>query len=97
MNENTSVRYTWVNEPLPEMEVKFSKDYLDEIQLKTRVKLDLTGLDIWFSNIEMNLAFKEELLKSDKDLKDAEHLRKVYDFNEDKVNSYKELIKRFRL
>lgn len=26
----------------------------------------------------MNIAFKEELLKSDKDLKDAEHLRKIY-------------------
>ena len=96
LNENTSVRYTYENEPLPEMEVKFVKDMLDEVQIDSRVKLELTGLDIWFSNIEMNLAFKEELLKSDKDLKDAEHLRKIYDVHEEKVLEYKELIKRYR-
>lgn len=95
--DNASVRYTWKDEPLPEMEIKFAKDPLDEVQLQSKTKLELTGLDIWFSNIEMNLAFKEELLKSNKDLKDAEHLRKVYDINESKVNEYKELIRRYRL
>lgn len=38
----------------------------------------MTGLDIYFSSIEMNIAFKEELLKSEKDLDDAKHLRIVY-------------------
>ena len=34
--------------------------------------------NIWFSSIESNIAFKEEYLKSDKDLEDAEHLRIIY-------------------
>jgi hypothetical protein len=75
---NSSVRYTRRDEPLPEMEIKFCKDKLDDYQFETRTKLSLTGLNLWFSSINMNIAFKEYLLKSEKDLKDAEHLRKVY-------------------
>jgi len=38
----------------------FAKDELDNFQLKTRKKLSLMGLDVWFSSIETNIAFKEE-------------------------------------
>jgi hypothetical protein len=84
---------------LPEMELKLSKDELDEMQIKTRVKLPLTGLNIYFSSIEMNIAFKEELLKSDKDMLDAKHLRLVYseEINKEEINRIKELIKKLRL
>lgn len=97
--DNLSVRYTRRNQPLPEMELKFVKDELDNIQLQTRTKLPLTGLDIWFSSIDMNIAFKEELLKSDKDIKDAEHLRKVYPelINESEIRELKKIIRRLRL
>lgn len=73
-----SVRYFIEGRPLPEMELKFAKDELDEYQLKTKTKLKLTGLDLWFSNINVNIAFKEHLLKSEKDMEDARHLRIVY-------------------
>lgn len=99
LKENVSVRFTWKDKELPEMEIKFAKDILDEYQLKNRVKLELTGLDIWFSNVNVNIAFKEELLKSPKDLEDARHLRIVYaeQVNEKEIQSVKQLIKRFRL
>lgn len=99
LNENIPVRYTLKDQPLPEMELKFVKDVLDEYQIKTRTKLTLTGLDIWFSNINMNIAFKEELLKSEKDLKDAEHLRKIYPelVDEKEIENIKMMIKRIRL
>ncbi|MDO8740970.1 MAG: hypothetical protein Q7J54_05365 [Candidatus Woesearchaeota archaeon] len=99
MNENISIRYTWKNEPLPEAEIKFSKDALDEYQLKTKVKLKLTGLDVWFGSINMNIAFKEEYLKSEKDMGDAKHLRIVYAelVDEKEINKIKELIRRLRL
>jgi hypothetical protein len=99
LKDKLSVRYTRRDSPLPEMEVKFAKDELDEVQLQTRVKLPLTGLDVWFSSIDMNVAFKEELLKSDKDLKDAEHLRKVYPelVNESEIKRLKSMIRRLRL
>jgi len=94
-----SLRYTLKNNPLPEMEVKFSKDALDEYQFATRMKLPLTGLDIWFSSVNMNIAFKEELLKSPKDMEDARHLRIIYSENihEDEIRKIKKMIKRYRL
>jgi len=99
LSENIPVRYTRKNEPLPEMEMKFAKDKLDQVQIETRTKLQLTGLNLWFSNINMNIAFKEFLLKSDKDMKDAEHLRKIYpeQVNEHAILGYTRLIKKYRL
>ena len=98
LNDNLSVRYTFKDKMLPEMEIKFAKDELDNYQLKNRIKLELTGLDIWFGSIEINIAFKEELLKSEKDLEDARHLRIVYSdkINEDEINNVKKLIRRYR-
>ncbi|MBS3077256.1 hypothetical protein J4233_03200 [Candidatus Pacearchaeota archaeon] len=83
----------------PEMEIKFAKDELDEMQIKTRKKMPFTGLDIWFSSIEMNIAFKEELLKSPKDVEDARHLRRIYEdeINPELIEEIKEKIRILRL
>lgn len=99
LKDSTAVRYTLRDKPLPEMEIKFAKDMIDNYQINTRIKLPLTGLDVWFSTINMNIAFKEEYLKSEKDLKDAEHLRKVYPemVNEIEINEIKKMIRRLRL
>ena len=99
LKENLSVRYTKKNQSLPEMEIKFAQDELDLYQLKTKTKLELTGLDLYFSSIDMNVAFKEEYLKSEKDLEDAIHLRKVYSelIDEKEIQFIKEKIKKLRL
>ena len=73
-----SIRYTWGGKTLPEMELHFVKDVIDKYQLKRRVKMELTKLQIYFAPIEGNIAFKEEWLKGDKDFEDARHLRIVY-------------------
>ncbi len=93
-----SVRYTRKGEFLPEMEVKFAKDKLDEEQLRDRTKIPFTGLNIYFSSIESNIAFKEELLKAEKDLEDARHLRIIYEgkLDEGKINKIKERIRKER-
>ena len=46
----------------------------------------------------MNIAFKEEYLRSDKDLEDARHLRIVYKgkINENEINEIKKMIKKVR-
>ncbi|MFH1276187.1 MAG: hypothetical protein ABIH82_03675 [Candidatus Woesearchaeota archaeon] len=97
--DNTSIRFTKNDNPLPEMEVKFVKDELDLFQISQRVKIPLTGLNVWFSNVNINIAFKEEYLKSQKDLEDAQHLRIVYKeiIDEDDIIKIKEMIKRLRL
>ncbi len=100
LKQGISVRYT-DNENFfpPEMEIKMVKDELDKYQIETRVKLPFTGADLWFSSIEMNIAFKEELLKNDKDIKDAEHLRIIYKdkISEININKIKEQIKKLRM
>ncbi len=97
--ENTSVRYIRKGEFAPEIKLKFSKDSLDEEQLNNRKKYPLTGLDLYFSTIETNIAFKEELLKSDKDIEDAKHLRIIYSdkLNEKEIENIKRKIRRLRL
>ncbi|MFA5763696.1 MAG: hypothetical protein WC915_02700 [archaeon] len=97
--DNLSLRYVRKNEFLPEMELKLSKDKLDEYQLKTRTKLKLTNLNFYFSTIEMNIAFKEELLKSGKDLADAKHLRIIYEnkLNKKEIENIKKMINEYRL
>jgi len=99
LSDKTSVRYTRNGEFLPEMEIKFAKDELDEYQIKTRKKLPFTELDVYFSSIEMNIAFKEELLKSDKDLEDARHLRIIYkeELDENEIKNIKKQIRDLRL
>lgn len=99
LKENLSLRFTKKDKPLPEMEVKFSKDLLDDYQLSHRVKLPLTGLNIWFSNVNINVAFKEELLKSKKDLEDARHLRIVFKeiVDEKEITEVKKMIRKLRL
>ncbi|MBD3204360.1 hypothetical protein GF327_08770 [Candidatus Woesearchaeota archaeon] len=99
LDDNLAVRYTYRNQPLPEMELKFAKDNLDQYQLNSRVKLPLTGLDIWFGSINMNISFKEEFKRSEKDLKDAKHLRTVYPekVDESEIKKIKSMIKRLRL
>ena len=84
---------------VPDMKIKLAKDELDEDQLKNRKKLPLTGLDVYFSTIETNIAFKEELLKSEKDIEDAKHLRLIYgkELDEGEIQRVKKLIRAYRL
>jgi len=100
LNKGNSVRYVINNDSYapPEMEIKFPKDELDMEQLRQRIKLPLTQLDVYFSSVESNIAFKEEYLGTEKDFEDAKHLRIIYHgkFDEDKVNEIKGEIKRLR-
>ena len=99
LKDNLSVRYVKKGTFVPQMEVKFAKDKLGDYQIKNRVKLPLTGTDFYFPNIESAIAFKEELLKSKKDLKDARHLRLIYGgkVNEAEVDKVKKEIRQLRL
>ena len=99
INTGVSIRYVRLGEHLPEMEVKFAKDSLDNYQLQTRKKMPFTGIDVYFSSVEMNIAFKEELLCSEKDLEDARHLRLIYEeeINEAEIDKNKQMIRRIKL
>ena len=99
LTKHLSVRYVRKGTITPVLELKFAKDELDDDQIRMRTKLQLTGMDVWFSTIETNIAFKEELLKSPKDIEDARHLRLVYEgkLNIVALEKIKKDIRRLRL
>lgn len=99
LSEKSSVRYTYKNTLLPEMEIKFEKDILDSYQFETKTKLKLSDIDIYYSLIEMNIAFKEEYLTSQKDIEDALHLRLVYEdeVNEREIKKIKQMLRVYRI
>lgn len=94
-----SVRYTQKEHMLPEMEIKFAKDEIDVFQLNSRVKIPFTGLDVYFPRIEEAIAFKEEYLKSNKDIEDAKHLRIIYEekIDEKYIKEFKNKIKKIKM
>lgn len=99
LKNGDSIRYVREGTYLPpEMEIKFAKDEIDSLQLTTRTKLKFTDLNIWFSSIDMNIAFKEEWLKGNKDMEDAKHLRMIYkeDISEENINKIKAMIRKLR-
>src|SRR3989344_1689044 len=100
LDKGDNVRYTRKENKMfpPEMDIHFAKDELDDLQLKERQKIAFTGLDVWFSSIDFNIAFKEELLRSEKDIEDAEHLRRIFEgkFSDEKINKIKSMIKLLR-
>ncbi|MHA1230433.1 MAG: hypothetical protein ACTSPQ_07285 [Candidatus Helarchaeota archaeon] len=98
LKENIPVRFIKDEKFIPNIELKFKKDYLDEYQIHNRQIIKFTGLDIYFSSIEACIAFKEELLKSKKDLDDAKFLRIVYKekINENEIEKIKKMIHKYR-
>jgi len=93
-----NARYSWKGVELPNMEVKFAKDSLDDEQFENRAKIGFTDVDVFFPKIEESIAFKEEHLGSDKDMEDAKHLRLIYvgRLDEDYIENYKRKIRRVK-
>ena len=89
-----SIRYILKDKYTPEIELFFCKDEISKFQLKTRKKYPLTKSDFYFTSIEGNIAFKEYLLTSPKDMEDARFLRERYSNNidEKEINRIKKLI-----
>jgi hypothetical protein len=84
---------------IPNIELKFVKDALDRYQMSTRKIFESINQHIYFSSVEANIAFKEVLLKSPKDLDDAKHLRIIYAeiISEAEIDKFKQMIKKHRL
>lgn len=98
LSSKLNVRYSWKGQELPNMEVKFAKDSLDDEQFENRGKIEFTGVDVFFPRIEESIAFKEEYLGSDKDMEDAKHLRLIYmdRLDEGYIDDYKKKIRRVK-
>ncbi|MBI2124633.1 hypothetical protein HYT92_02465 [Candidatus Pacearchaeota archaeon] len=90
-----SIRFAVEPSVSPNIEIKFSKDVYDYISLKEPLLVKINGFELRISYIELQIAFKEEVLKSNKDLEDARHLRLVAKgyLNENLINEYKKKLR----
>lgn len=90
-----SVRFAIEPDISPNIEIKFSKDLYDDIALKNPITMKMNGNELKTSFLELQIAYKEEVLKSNKDLEDARHLRliAVGHLNENLINEYKKELK----
>ena len=95
LSQNIPIRYIYKNKLFPNMEFKFCKNLVDDLTLKNRQKIIETNLDIYFPQIEMQIAYKETILTSQKDLEDSIHLRTIFKdkINENKIKEYSKLCK----
>ncbi len=90
-----SIRFAIEPSVSPNIEIKFSKDIYDDISLKNPIFVKFDGEELRISFLELQIAYKEEVLKSNKDLEDAKHLRFIgsVNLNENLINEYKKKLR----
>jgi hypothetical protein len=89
--DGLAVRFAKKPNIIPNVEFKFVKNSLEENVIKTSLDVIMTTGRIKISNIELQIAYKEKVLKSDKDLEDAKHLEMVF---KDRMNN--KLLEKYR-
>lgn len=74
---SSAVRFAKVDTVIPNIELKFAKNKFDDIALQNTIRVKINDKEVVISHLELQIAFKEEVLKSPKDLEDAKHIRNV--------------------
>ncbi|GBE19810.1 hypothetical protein BMS3Abin17_00539 [archaeon BMS3Abin17] len=96
LKDSLAIRFSFEEMPVPNFEVKFPKDELDESTFNDFITVILPENKLKISSLERHIAFKRYYLESDKDVEDASHVEETFkgkiDYN--KVNKLKELIKK---
>jgi hypothetical protein len=92
LNDKLAIRFAKKDDVIPNMEVKFVKDTLDQLTIKNRIKVITNDGELFISKIELQIAYKRFVLKSEKDLEDALYLQNIFNISEEKVNKYKLLL-----
>ncbi len=77
LTENIPIRFAKKDTIVPNIEMKWAKNKFDKIALEKTIKIHLNKRSLEISQLELQIAFKEAVLKSPKDLEDARHIRKV--------------------
>jgi hypothetical protein len=91
MKDGIGIRFAKRKNIIPNAEVKFAKTDLDEDALVDSLTVVLPAGSIRISRIEQQIAYKELVLGSQKDIEDARHLETVF---KDKID--KKLLENYR-
>lgn len=77
IKNNAALRFAKKNTVIPNIELKFSKTEIDEESLSDSITVSIEDEELKISPLELQIAFKEIILKTPKDIEDARHLRNV--------------------
>ena len=80
---------------IPNMEILFAAEKVQKTALDTAIPVVIGKNSIIISNLELQIAYKENVLKSPKDLEDARHLRMVLGktINLKKLKNYEKMLR----
>jgi len=92
---NNAIRFSYRDKPIPNIEFKFAKTTMDYEALKQKLYVKMGSRELIISSLELQIAFKEEVLGSEKDIEDALHIRTVFEknLNKNKLEHYKKILK----
>ncbi len=94
LNDKVALRFAKEGTVIPNMEMKFAKNKIETIALKNKIRVKIKGKEIYISQLELQIAFKEQILKSPKDIEDAKHIRLVAKgyIDDDLIKEYEGLL-----
>jgi len=97
LSDNLAVRFAKRDKTIPNVELKWVKHKFDKLALENTISIKLSKGDLKISHLELQIAFKEEVLKSPKDLDDANHIKEVAKEHLDNklIRKYKEMLRGF--
>ncbi len=92
-----SIRIAKDGEVSPNFEIKFAKSESDFEALHKKTEVFINGNSVKIAPLELQIAYKEVVLKSEKDLEDAKHIRVVAEKYIDKklIDEYKERLRKW--
>jgi predicted nucleotidyltransferase len=94
LQDGLAIRFAYKGEGIPNFEVKFPKDFIDEEVFEDSITVQIGDFSFFISSLEKQIAFKKYYLGDDKDLEDAKHIEELFnkDLDMDKIEETKKLI-----
>ncbi|MFA4820529.1 MAG: hypothetical protein WC613_06255 [Candidatus Aenigmatarchaeota archaeon] len=77
LKDGIAVRFAPKGSPVPNMEILFAEEDVQKLALSTKMTAVVGKDRIFISNLELQIAYKEIILGSPKDMEDARHLRAI--------------------
>ena len=95
LKDNIAVRFAPKGQVIPNMEILFAENKIQKLAIATSTAATIGKDKIIISNLELQIAYKEKILKSPKDMEDARHIRMVLgkSINLQKLRDYEKLLK----
>jgi predicted nucleotidyltransferase len=93
--DGLAVRLAKKSRIIPNVEFKFIKNAIEKNAIKTSINVIMPSGKIKISNIELQIAYKEKVLKSEKDLEDARHLEEIFkdEISNKLLGKYRKMLK----